>query len=301
MRSIFHLMALVVAVFATVALTVPAARAQSASPWEEQRLRSLGYRLAQANAALCEGQGSLTGLMVHDISGFAAGDRAAARSGYGLATGFGVVSLVAGSAADKAGLRPGDEIVAVGGQRMEDFALRLIGREASYRRVEAFEDMLEGALASGPVLLHLRRDGAEIERLLVAERGCSDRFIVLADREANAWSDGRYVAVTATMMRHAREDGALAFVLAHEMAHNLLGHNGGRRAPLALLGGGAPRDRELAADRLALTIVRNAGFDPVDARDLLAGLAERSEARASLSHPGVTRRIAAIEAALARP
>ncbi len=284
-------------------LAAPAARAQEIAQrhgqWDELRLRTLGYRLARANAALCRGGPRLTGLMLHDIAGFAPEDRAAARRDHGLGTGFGVVALVAGGAAARAGLRAGDEIVAVNGRRMDGFETRLIGRAASYGRVEAFEDMLEAALAAAPAQIAVRRGESEFALALVADSGCSGRFVMLPDRSVNAWSNGRYVAVTSAMMARAQGDGALAFVIAHEMAHNLLGHNGATGAQAALLGGGrAPHDRELAADRLALTILREAGFDPGAAPALLRALAGRGEASASSTHPGIARRIAAIEAAL---
>ncbi len=41
----------------------------------------------------------------------------------------------------------------------------------------------------------------------------------------NAWADGKQVYMTDAMVRFLKEDSELAFVLAHEIAHNMMRHN----------------------------------------------------------------------------
>src|SRR5262249_17928352 len=138
--------------------------------------------------------------------------------------GFGVMQLVPGSGADRAGLKRGDEIVAVNDSDLAGFAPQLIGKEASPDRTERFTDLLGNALRQGPAKLTVRRGAETMTLSLTGEKGCGGRFVVVPSYELNAWSDGHYVAVTTRMMRYAADDQELAFVVAHEMSHNILGH-----------------------------------------------------------------------------
>lgn len=71
---------------------------------------------------------------------------------------------------------------------------------------------------------------------------------------ANGWD----VTVTSGLLAFAREDDELAFVLAHEIAHNAWGH----AALLARPGGKRlRRATELEADANALRLMRLAGYD----------------------------------------
>jgi hypothetical protein len=141
--------------------------------WDLLRVRTIGYQLARANAARCETPTMQTGLILHDIGGFAAADRAAAMHGNDLTHGFGILDLVAASPAGRAGLRHGDEIVGINDRDLNDFALHLITRRASYDRVEAFEDLLQQMLREGDARLTVRRGSQLIAINLEAEPGAA--------------------------------------------------------------------------------------------------------------------------------
>ncbi len=175
---------------------------------QEMRLQSVGYRLALANASRCERPQMLTGLLLHSISGYPQTERKAVAEAYNITYGFGVLGVVPGSAADAAGLAEGDEIVSVNGSDLAGFAADSIAKAGSYDRTERFYGYLDTALRSGPGTLELRRGEARIAVRLAGASGCGGQFAMLQRRSLNAWSDGRYVAVTDRMMRqNARRSG----------------------------------------------------------------------------------------------
>ncbi len=121
------------------------------------------------------------------------------------------------------------------------------------------------------VMERLQR-GRPADRRLVTE--------VLWVSEAGAFTGpGRYVYVSRRLLERCPADDAVAFVLAHEIAHHDLGHvelfagwlwNLPRGMGSVMLAGlfrsGAKRcygpEREVAADRHALELCRSAGYDP---------------------------------------
>jgi predicted Zn-dependent protease len=87
------------------------------------------------------------------------------------------------------------------------------------------------------------------------------------------------------------------------MAHNLLHHAdrlGKAARPLAQfgLGTGKVRALETEADRLAVMLVTDAGYDPKAGVNLLSRLAEARGATMDLTHPDLDRRRATINAAI---
>ena len=102
----------------------------------------------------------------------------------------------------------------------------------------------------------------------------------------------------------APQADALAGVMAHELAHVVLGHHrglGGGRQDDVIIGWGASREAELAADRLATQIAGRGGYDP---RGLVWVLQRARECLGDNSywdslggeHPSYTERLAALEA-----
>lgn len=263
----------------------------------ESRVATIGYRLAHGARARCPVPEIMAGIVIHDIGGYAQSDRAAIAKSLGLGDGFGVRAVVAGGAAARAGLRAGDELVALNGRDLTTFARDAIGRAASFDRSERFTDLLARALARGPATLAVRRDGRTVPVVLRGDPGCAARFAVAIERTPNARADGRYVAVTSGLVGLAGSDDALAFALAHEMAHVLLDHVAARRVRRVAA---AIRAQELAADDLALGIVADAGYAPAAAVPLLTALARARGPRFDPDHPSPADRIARIEAALTR-
>jgi len=256
---------------------------------DELRLERIGHRLAAANAGLCARPEMMTGLTLHDAGAYAPG----ARARLGLANGFGILRLLPGSTAERAGLRDGDEIVALDGSDLAGFAPELIAARASPSRGERFAERLSATLRAGPARLAVRRGAALLTVTLEGERGCGGSVLAVPGRQVNAWADGRYVAVTAHMLRYAADDRELAFVVAHEMAHNILGHT----APGASVRG---RAAEEEADTLAVELLARAGMDLAAPERFLRRSARLQGLSLNLGHPGNRRRIAIVNAAIAR-
>jgi len=232
----------------------------------DARVLRIGWRLAVANAAVCRHTRSLSGLSLHDLSAYAARDRDRVAQAYGLGWGFGVLDLAPASPAAAAGLAPGDEITGADGTVLSDFARAGVRGGGSPARVSAFEDWLAARLAKGPVALTVRRGGATFATTLTGVTGCADYVVADPGRAIDAWSDGTNVAVTAGLADLLPEDDQLAFVIAHEMAHNLLGHVAALRGHsrfLAAFGiASGPFSRsELEADAMGLKLAARAGYD----------------------------------------
>lgn len=281
-------------------IAMPASAAPSPAPSQadddlalETRIATIGYRLAHGAQARCAVPEKMTGLILHDIGGYAQSDRAAIAKSLGLGDGFGVRAVVANGAAQRAGVRAGDEIVAIDGHDLTGFARDAIGAAASFDRTERMVDRLAGALASGPVPIAIRRDGQALSLTLSGEAGCAARFAVAIEDGVNARADGRYIAVTSGLARLARDDDALAFAMAHEMAHILLGHVAARRAARDRVD---MRAQELAADRLAVAIMADAGFSPAAAITLLEAVSRGRIEWLDRDHPATAVRIAALRA-----
>lgn len=293
------------ALLSCLALTIPIQAAatvgesvqQKPSLDSEFRLETVGYRLATSNPGSCSNPEMLTGMMLQDKAAFAPEDRMAAQNAFGFKDGFYVRGVVEGSAADNAGLHAGDEIVSVGKDDMTSFASNLVKDEASVDRTEQFVAALSEDLKNGPVQVTVEHRGTERQVQLAGTLGCGGHFVVVDSNELNAWSDGRYVAVTTRMMLASATDDALAFVAAHEMAHNNRGDakrfTKGKLFLAELgIGSGKVRKSELAADALAIQYMDRAGFDFNGAVSVLRN--GPSQILPSLSHPTNGARIAAL-------
>ena len=290
---------------ATTASTSGPSRAALANVDPGLRLETIGYQLSRANAALCPQPDMLTGLILHNIGGYDRTDRAEIGARYDLTYGFGVLQVVPGSAAAQVGLSDGDEIVSLNGTSLAAFGQDLIGKQGSYDRTERFVSALASALRSGPTILGIRRGDAQISLPLHVEQGCGGRFAVMRDSALAAWSDGRYVAVTDRMMDFVSDDAELAFVVAHEMAHNILHHaeqTKGINRLFAEFGFGARKLKaaEVEADGLAVELMARAGFDVTAPERLLRRFAADRSMDLGITHPGIFRRIAIVRTAAAR-
>lgn len=122
-----------------------------------------------------------------------------------------------------------------------------------------------------------RRVAGQLNRVRHPKRKLSP-VVIWSSRVTAFTLPGTRVYITRELLQRLRTDDALAFILAHEMAHHDLHHLeaheavedlaqfGPRAALLAILASstlrlGARPEAELAADRLALDVCLRAGFD----------------------------------------
>lgn len=268
------------------------------------RLIDVGTRLAVANVALCEDRQWQPGMTVHDLSQYAGPSRTQAAALFRLGAGPGVLALAPSGAAARAGVRHDDILLAADG-----VALPRAPREqrASFAPTARIVDALEAAFGDGAAALTLLRDGASITVSVAADHGCASRFQVLPSARLDARADGRYVQLTSAMIEFARDDQELAALVAHELAHNILGHRarlnaaGVERGLLARFGrsGRLFRQTELEADRLAVHLLARAGFDPAVAVRLWTRQSRTDSRLFAGTHPDWPARIASLEGEIA--
>ncbi|HEV2080351.1 MAG TPA: M48 family metallopeptidase [Allosphingosinicella sp.] len=266
----------------------------------DERVATLGHRLARSNADICPRTMPLSGLLLHGLEQYSARDRASAAATFGLGEELAVLAVIPGSAADRAGLRRGDAILTVGGRAFPRAAARSRG---SYGRVQAVEELLLASMESGPVEIEFNREGSRRSATLRPEPGCLSRVQLVPSGKLNAKADGTYAQITTAIVEQAGSDDELALVIAHEMAHNALGHRvrldrqKASRGVLRALDGSAAKIRrtEMEADYLALYMLARAGFD----LEAAPAFWQRSGPSAFLetfsdgTHPGRAERIAA--------
>ena len=278
---------------ATLAASKPTVRALAA---EEARLAAMAYRMATANSDLCVSPKMTTGLIVHDLSQYHPSRRGDVARAFSLGAGFGVLQVVDGSAASRAGLRIDDEILGVGPISVVDPSLSSRGQ--SFQRVQGFADILQAQLSKGPAELRVRRNGQLTSVVLTGERGCGGELSLSHSGSRNAWADGRHIVVTTAMTDFAASDDEIAFVIAHEMAHNILNHShAGSKS--GFFGRLNSRKLELDADNLGVSIMARAGYEPRAGISFL----ERSQKRMwwgglSLSHPSFGKRLQKVAEAI---
>ena len=215
------------------------------------RVAKIGYRLSTSNVALCQRRAAQTGLVLHDLPQYSGDDRTAAAVTLGLGTSPAISAIVPGSVADQAGLRAGDKILALDGQ-----PLGIGNPKEPYARIAK----IESATESGPTILLVDRPDHPVPLLISGTPGCAARVQVVPGRKLNAHADGTYVQLTDAVADYAASDDELAAVVAHEMAHIILGHEErldreGRRNAAILA-------TEIEADKLSVSLLKNAGYDP---------------------------------------
>jgi hypothetical protein len=270
------------------------------------RVAAIGHRLAVANLDWCAERTWLPGFVIHDLSQYGADYRAAASRAFGLDAGPGVLALVQGGPADRAGLRTDDILLAFDGRPVPRGTPV---RNGSFEQMAHILAALDLAFADGRAELAVQRRGERLAVTVQAERGCASRFQLVPGARLNAQADGVYVQVTTALAQYAEDDGELAAILAHEFAHNVLGHRvrlnqaGVRRGLLANFGMNARRIRETEseADRLSVYLMARAGYDPEAASRFWSRFGRRGlNFLGSPTHPNWRLRVRSFETEIAR-
>lgn len=218
-----------------------------------QRLQDAGWRLARANAPFCSRAIPSIGLQLHDTASYGGPD--VARAALGLRRDFAVQSAAAGSPAALSGAFLRNREIA----RLEAFDPNAwpAAPPFDWQRVTRAHDHIDAMLAEHGAIAIAFADGGEVrvEPVVV----CASRFDLYA-AETRAFADGARVIFGIGSPAYAYEEPVFAALVAHELAHNVLGHD-------AWLDRNGRRDRhvrriEREADRLVPWLLANAGYDP---------------------------------------
>ncbi|CAL1239558.1 M48 family metallopeptidase [Candidatus Methylocalor cossyra] len=136
---------------------------------------------------------------------------------------------------------------------------------------------------------YIQELGERLARVGAAGRDIPWRFTVLRDRSPYAFAIGAgAVYVTEGAVAFAGSESELAAILAHEIGHQLAGHFcgaapdaydsvGRRQDPVGGLVQVIDPHKETEADRYAVGLLREAGFDPRAMREVAKRLPDKPE------------------------
>ncbi|QUL39464.1 hypothetical protein KDC96_12605 [Erythrobacter sp. JK5] len=222
----------------------------------DQKLQDVGWKLVRGNAPFCQRQIRSIGLQLQDLASYGAPD--IARLALGLSGDFAVQTAARGSPAALSGeFTPNREITRLGDR---DPNLWEAGERRHWQRLTRAHDWIDSALADGRSLAFGFADGGEAapEPVVI----CATRF-ELAGEGKRAVATGDRVVIGMNFAGFSYAEEIFAGAVAHELAHNLLGH----RAWLSEHGRKRRNVRraEREADRLMPWLMANAGYDPAAA------------------------------------
>lgn len=249
----------------------------------DQRIADISWRLASANAQLCDRRMSGIGISLHNAVQYAPAYRQAAIDTFGFGDGLpAVLAIAKAGPGEAAGLKVGDRIAAIDGERIAP-SRPGTGKD-DYAPISAMTARLEQLPVDRPARLEILR-GDTVSTITVAPASiCRSRVEVVPGGQINASSNGLSVQVYGKLALWTKTDDELALIIAHEMAHNILDHN--RRIEREKIGTGIfaslgrdgrkMRDIEREADRYGLYLVARAGYDYRVAPDFWRRLANTS-------------------------
>ncbi len=249
---------------------------------QQDRLYRVAAPLLVSNTELCRHHArNLLGLTAKTKYSYSGDFVAEAQSMLGLGERLHVMNVLPGGGAALAGISKGDILVAVEieplpqGPDAESIAAHLISSE------------MQGRSNLALTILH---DGERMTMHVPLMPACAMTIDVGNTVNVNSYADGDRIMVTVGMLRFVQSDEELAYVLAKEMAHNVL-------APSVRMDIGAVIDRlhtlniratdddlaagltpyspvlDATADKLALYMLVRAGYDIDNALDFWKRLA----------------------------
>jgi hypothetical protein len=204
------------------------------------------------------------------------------------------------------GLSPGDVLMHVNEKDVTDLRaeeiMQLI-RRLTVARVQ-------------PLQLEIMRAGGFHTFYMWAIPACQFSVQLIESQQVNGIADGRHVGVTTGAMRFLHSDSELAWLLAHEIAHNVLSHSQNARLGLmlnAFLGATAgasmtapvppaQRSLEAQADYVGAYIMARAGYDLQAIKQFWRRMENLrsggNQPQMDVTHPTTAERLAALEMTL---
>lgn len=282
----------------------------------QDRLYRVAGPLLTSNAELCKTNArNLLGFTAKTRHSYSSEYAAAAQKVLGLTDRLQVMGVLAGSGAERAGVQRGDVLLTVDNQALPE------GPNAERQAAGILAPLVSKRSA---VPLTLLRNGGALNLTVPLTYACGFGVELGNTDNVNAWSDGYRVVITRGMLNHARTDDELAYVMAKEMAHNILAHPSRRklsatlggiidnltriRPDMSTMGGMAgvkpmPQDMDASADRLALYMLARANYRLDQVIPFWQRTASQYPATMlnayTAQHPATAYRVAAMERTLA--
>lgn len=260
----------------------------------QDRLDRVAGPLLVANAGLCKGQArNLLGISARNKYSYSARLAEPAERAFGLDGRLQVANVLPGSGADKAGVKRGDVLISVEGKSIPQ------GENAESEAVALLAPLV--AKKSSVKLTVLRHDG-EQNMTVPLTRACGFRVELGNSDSVSSYSDGSRILVTRGMMQFTQSDNELAYVIAKEMAHNVLGHASllkttpsaagiidrlvrGEAGPASIASlKPMPQKYDIASDTLSLHMASRAGYGVDQAEKFWERLATQYPASVPDSH-----------------
>lgn len=254
----------------------------------DQRLQDVGWTLAKGNEPFCAKVVPSIGLQLQDMASY--GAPAAARLALGLTADFAVQTAARGSPAALSGEftrnREVTRLAALDPNSLD------AGKRFEWQRLKQVHEHVESLLKTrGNIEIGFADGGVALAQSVPV---CASRFELMGDGD-KAVADGERVVIGAGFPAFAySEEPVFAGLVAHEFAHNVLGHDAwldrnGRQ-------GKHVRRIEREADRLIPWLLANAGYDPEAAVTFMTrwGSKHDSGLRLRMGHDGWDERAEAI-------
>lgn len=228
-------------------------------------LAEIGWRLAVANAPLCDRLEPGLGIQPHTLDQFDSASRAAAQAHFGFATPVAIEGVIAGGPAAGAGLRQDDSLVRVGPVEIA----AITGAPGTTRRLVAAQLAIAALPMGQPIEVQAIRAGSPMTVTVNPVPACRSRFELRIAQDYRASADGTMVQISSRFFEtYSNEQVAAA--IAHEFAHNILRHRDRLEARgvdfgmLSGFGGNVKyfRQTEIQADLLSVYLLANAGYSP---------------------------------------
>lgn len=300
-----------------VTAKMAAARAQlSQMVALQDRLYRIAGPLLINNADLCRSQArNLLGFTAKNKYSYSGEFVDAAQAVLNYGDRLEVASVLSGSGAARAGLRKGDGLVAAEGKTLPT------GSNAETQAAGVLGPLVSGSQALN---LTVARGGSNQALKVPVTRACAFKIDIGNSDNINSYADGQRVMITRGMVNFAQSDEAIAYVLAKDIAHNVLGHAATTkqaytigsiidnlvavRPDVSMLIGSAgvkpmPQELDAAADALSLYMVARAGYNIENAHAFWQRLATQYPATVlngyTAVHPAVAYRLGVIDKTVA--
>lgn len=282
---------------------------------QQERLDRVAAPLLLHNPAICKDNArNILGITAKNKYSYSEELSGATQQALGLNDRLQVVRVLAGSGAARVGVHKGDTLVSVEDQPLPQ------GPHAEREAAAIIGPLVTGKTN---VKLAVLRNGTNIALNVPLTQACAFSVELGNSDNVNAYSDGRRIVVTRGMMRFAQSDSDLAYVLAKEMAHNVLGHQAKQHisgtmsdiidnlvllhpdmSTMTGMAGVRPYTQELdsAADSLSLYMAARAGYSIDGAPRFWQRLGQQYPASVlngyTAIHPMTSPRLSAIEKAI---